>query len=177
MTVERMEGLLREVHPWPTGSNVYGDKNWENIISVAKDFQKADPVSVERTLCDYQNETILDKGMIHGDKRLDFSSYRVDPELYQERLEEDGKLLLLMRVIFDLPEHAAPAQRNTFFGWITYGQDVNPDGSVNIAWPLSWTNATPKLLSGQTGIQGIVDVYDVLSEYKHFYSHYHFRSL
>ena len=177
MTKERMERLLGDLDPWPIDSMTYGDKSWARIIAVAKEFQRADSESIEKALYDYQNETILDEGLIHTDKRVDFGSIHFDPIEYDKRLEQDGKLFLLMRVVFELPEHAVPAERSTYFGWVTHGDDFNHDGTVNVGWPVSWTGKTPKLLSGQTELQGIGDVYDVLSEYKYFYRHYHFRSL
>ena len=53
--------------------------------------------------------------------------------------------------------------------------DINADGSVNLAWPLSWRGGKPVLVSGFIGVQG--RRLDAGSEYHYFRSRYELRKL
>ena len=94
----------------------------------------------------------------------------------EETLKNDGKLLLLMRVLFELPERSATATPR-FYPWRTHGTDRNPDGTVNCAWPITWNDGSPRLLSGATSIQGAVDLYDPAGEFEYFRANYRYRDL
>ena len=80
-----------------------------------------------------------------------------------------------MRCVFNLPENAT--NRPRFYPWHENYTDVNPDGTVNVAWPLTWRTGRPRLVSGETGIQGIVDLYHPAREYDYFLRHYAMRDL
>ena len=80
-----------------------------------------------------------------------------------------------MRVVFDLPENIHEAKEISYFGWKSLA--LHADGTINVAWPMSWKRRKPELVSGMTGIEGVVDVYKVVGEYKNFAKKYHFRNL
>src|SRR4030095_6367121 len=67
---------------------------------------------------------------------------------------EQGKVFLLLRVIFDLPEHAEAGRKFSFADWTRARTDENSDGTVNLAWPISFASGTPRLVAGREGNAG-----------------------
>jgi len=191
LTDKQLNKLLAEIAPWPDGSTSYSNASWKHLISAAKYVQECDPASIEKTLFDYQNASVFDRGVIRLDKTNDddqvLTALRLKFAGSEKKIEDDGKLLLLMRTVFDLPERAPVGQKVNFFGWtipaknVSNGKviysDENRDGTINIAWPIVWNGGKPKLLSGETSLQGVVDVYNVLGEYKYFRARYTMRNL
>lgn len=145
--------LINSIEPWPAQTRVYPHKGWESLMSAAKTIQKWSPSSLEKAL------------------KVNQSSYTGDP---QAEIENDGKLYLLMRAVFDLPENAPP-QDTMLWGWVTYRTQYNSDGTVNAAWPIRWNRGEPELVSGYRGRQGINGRYKADEEYRYFLHKYHFR--
>jgi hypothetical protein len=63
--------------------------------------------------------------------------------------------------MFALPENAPITNRFSFKGWMRFDTethrfdaDVNPDGTVNLSWPITWKGKEPKLTTGCRGSQG-----------------------
>lgn len=54
--------------------------------------------------------------------------------------------------MFDLPEHTKARAGGP--GWLTEGSDLNPDGTVNLAWPATWEGGKPSLVSRYLGYEG-----------------------
>jgi hypothetical protein len=147
---------------WPDASTNYSTQGWERLISLAKTIQTNTPPAVEVCLSQYQNAFANHPNFQH-------------PSVAQ--LHNDGKLLLLLRVVFDLPEHShSPRDQLKFFGgWVTHGNENNTDGTMNLCWPLTWPNNRPTLVSGYEGLQGAR--YDAASEYRYFRAKYQYRDL
>lgn len=151
---EALEAMLLQVDPWPSSPDRYSQASWENLIRTAKTIQECDPVSVEKVLNDFQNE--------------------------QKNINDvDGKLFILMRIIFDLPEHSERSKDASFGDWVTRRgndvSDVNPDGTTNLSWPVSWATGRPQLISGFQGARG--RPYDAAKEYHYLRTEFTLRNL
>lgn len=157
MTSRHLRELLSTVENWPHGSTNYPDSAWERLTAVAREVQRDSPTSVEIALFEYQH--------IGGD-------FQDSPGAY-----DDGKLLLLMRVVFDLPDASQKNQLHMFAGWVTLGTEFNADGTANVDWPLKWSNGRPYLVSGFIGVQGIGARYDAEAEYRYLLGKYKCRDL
>jgi hypothetical protein len=118
------------------------------LVSVAKVIQAANEKSVEKEIARYERQGW-----------------------------DNGKLFLLQRVIFDLPE-SIPQNKTIFFnGWITVKMQ-NPDGTMNQAWPIKWNSGHPILIEGYLGEQDTDDKgYSALEEFRYFRTHYLMRDL
>ena len=141
---------------WPDISTNYPTANWAKLVILAKLIQKSDSESVCSTLREYQ----LGQA----------------PDSLQE-IRNDSKLYLLMRIVFDLPEHAPNNSNWSHFGsWLTVRTEYNADGTINRAWPLIWNRGNPYLVSGCRGIQGFTR-YDAADEFLYFRRKCSFRKL
>jgi hypothetical protein len=87
---------------------------------------------------------------------------------------DDSKLLLVMRVAFDLPESGSRGHWDSFGGWRDWS-DYQPDAKMTVAWPLSWHNGDPQFVVGFTALQG--KRYDAAGEYHYFLAKYPLRPL
>jgi hypothetical protein len=124
------------------------------LILTAQFIQKCRPKSVEQALFEYQSIQELD-----------------------QEVRSDGKIYLLLRVTFVLPENASTDEWTMFGGWATMNTERNEDGTVNLAWPLTWNKGNPRLISGFTALQGFDARYKAAAEYKYFSGKYPFRDL
>src|SRR5947209_1650099 len=57
------------------------------------------------------------------------------PEIRAAVRRNDGKLFLLMRIVFAVPERASAMER--YYPWWTRAGEENSDGTFNVAWPLT----------------------------------------
>lgn len=151
---QELAQILRSVEPWPDEAADYSVASWRALITAARALQGKSALSVEKALRKYQE---------------DYAS--------RPAVKEDTKLLLLMRVIFELPEKLPYKTRDQvqFGGWLSMGTDINSDGSINVAWPISWDHRGPSLIAGFSGLQG--RRYDAAEEYRYFRSKYPMRNL
>ena len=168
-----LDHFLHDIAPWPGGKSAYSDENWQALVVAAKFIQNCDSASVESTVREYQNRTYIDKAFPPPKSGVDYYK-NIGPFEARNRREDDSKLLLLMRVLFDLPEHMK-ATGIRYFGWESFAE--HQDGTMDMNWPIRWTEGKPELASGETRLEGVVDVYNVLGEYKYFSERYHFRNL
>jgi hypothetical protein len=88
---------------------------------------------------------------------------------------EQGKVFLLLRVMFELPENAPPQQRLAFAGWTRGRSGLNEDGTVNLAWPVSWKQGQPRLVAGREGSAG--SGYSVREDFAYLRYHFRYRDL
>ena len=140
--------MLLNVDPWPDTSTNYSETNWEHLVVIAKIIQKSDSESVCKTL-----------------------------QRYQQNHVNDSKLYLLMRMVFDLPEHASNDTNWSYFGcWLTARTEYNANGTINRAWPIMWKSGDPCLISGFLGIQGFEN-YNAAKEFLYFRGKCSFRDL
>jgi len=159
----RLDTLLASATPWPDGflTTNYPEASWRYLIRIAKEIQADNHKSVEKALRGFQL-----RGCTNGDFQL----------VESEQKENDRKLLLLMRIIFNVPESVNTPE--PLFGcFVTMRSDINPDGSFNAAWPMKWNTGHPILVCGFGGLQGHDPRYDAAREYHYFHSTYRFRDL
>jgi hypothetical protein len=163
----KLTSLMSRIEPWPNMPSTYSAAGWSNLISAATYIQSCNSTSVETTLKQYVAEFPY--------RRKFPTNAPISLEKVEKTEREDSKLFILLRVIFNLPERSETKER--YYPWYTLGTEVNPDGTINVAWPLSWKNGEPNLVSGATGVQGPVGFYDAAREYLRFSSEYPFRDL
>lgn len=135
--------------PWPPGGDL-SPEQWNHYIAAAAAVERADPDDVERSLTDFLNQ----RGGIEG-------------------AAAETSLFLLMRVVFDLPEKAAASERRSFKGWINWPPPA-PDGTISLAWPLSWQSGRPTLVAPYEGSEG--PRYAAAEEYRYLLDRYAFRT-
>jgi hypothetical protein len=153
---EDVKRLLLSIEPWPSHSTSYSEGNWRRLVSVAATLQANDAKATSEALGNFQR------------------SYAEEPSAD----ENDGKLFLLMRIVFELPESSPSwVPRASFGGWLTGGTDRNRDGTINFAWPVRLNQGRPTLASGYLGLQGLNAQYDAAAEFAHFRSTYPLRNL
>jgi hypothetical protein len=152
-----LTALVHTIDPLPPDSSAYSRSNWNALIEAARIVQKCEPQSVITALKQYQESTATNMHTL-----------------------DDTRLLLLMRVIFEIPDRAEPNEGHKFFGkafggWITLGTHIYADGSLNLAWPITWNDGNPALRSGYIGLQGAR--YDAAEEYRELREKYSLRKL
>lgn len=130
---------------WVRGGD-YMSGDWSNLVQAAKVIQQSEPHSVEKTLKDWRADKI-------NDLPIDYIT--------------STKLLLTMRIVFDIPEHAP------FLGKMDYA--TNQDGTLNLAWPIVWNAGKPRLIPGPEFYTG--EVYTAADEFHGFRGEYRFRDL
>ena len=146
--------IVESIQAWPSASRAYSEESWRQIVSSALVLQKWNHGAVQSALETYQK------------------SYSNDPEA---AVTNDGKLYLLMRVMFELPQKATP-QEARLWNWVTHRTQYNADGTVNAGWPIRWVQGRPELISGYEGRQGF-SAYNAAAEFADFYRNYPYRRL
>jgi len=145
--------LLATITPWQSGlKEDYTAQDLDRLVNAARIMQKFTPSSVQNVLEEWQTN------------QFGF---------------DDSRAYLLFRVMFALPEHA-PAREQFGFGWWMQTQfpdqtPINKDGTVNLAWPISWNNGRPYLVSGFQGYEG--PPYRAAAEFAYLTKHYKYRDL
>lgn len=142
--------------------------DWRQLIVVARVIQTNSPRDVENVLNQFQMRGIVNGNFQH---------------LNLERAAEDEKLFLLMRVVFQLPE-SVPFDEKPFvyFGgwagrWAGTNGVTNPDGTVNLDWPIRWQDGHPEIYGEFLGFEGIDARYCAAHEYAFFLRNYPMRHL
>lgn len=146
----QLKRLFRNVEPWPASTN-YTAEGWARLVKAARALQAADPKLAGDAMAAVLRDAAGDPAQLP---------------------QAQGKLLLLLRVAFDLPESVTGEQRLAFTAWTRSPLVTNLDGSVNLAWPLTWNQGNPRLVAGCPGPAG--GDYPVADEYA--FMRYHFRT-
>jgi hypothetical protein len=141
-TRHRLKSQISRIEPWTSSTN-YSDNGWQQLSKAARAFQKADRTIAEEALTGYVQK------------------YANDPN---QLPVEQGKVYLLVRMIFEAPERGGT--RIPFAQWERGNSDVNPDGTINQGWPLSWSQGKPRLVAGREGNAG--PAYSIATEYDYF---------
>jgi hypothetical protein len=126
----QLKRAVARIEPWTTSTN-YSPRGWTRLVVAANVFQKADPKLAGPALGQY----------------LDACNSKPD-QLAAAR----GRIVLLLRAVFELPETASAGERMSFVSWTRAGADVNADGTANPSWPLAWKDGRPQLLAGNDGL-------------------------
>ncbi|MEM1255781.1 MAG: hypothetical protein AAGI69_25360 [Cyanobacteria bacterium P01_H01_bin.21] len=152
MTEQQLVNQFKSLKPW-TAQNDFSDNDWARMIAVARVVQTVDPPMVEAA-CDIFVQQALQET---------FVGY-----------ESESKLFILMRVVFDLPEHVSADERASFKGWVNWPRpDIN--GQVNLAWPVSWASGYPQLEDSYVGSMG--PPYAAAKEYLYMRQRFPYRQL
>lgn len=147
---QELVNALHNLKAW--GSQYeFNEEDWENYKKTAKIMQKNKSCIVQ-VFEQFMNETLL----------LPFSS------------EEESKLFLLLRIIFDLPELDDVKDFRPFKGWVNW-PDYTNENKVNLSWPLRWKDNKPQLIANYEGSMGLP--YQALDEYNYFLGKYPFRKI
>ncbi|HET7626342.1 MAG TPA: hypothetical protein VFM25_13875 [Verrucomicrobiae bacterium] len=146
----RLNHAISKIEPW-TISTSYSDAAWKKLVNAAKRFQSADPKLAKQVIAN----------------RIKTAS--ANPN---QLAIEQGKIFLLSRVVFDLPGNGS--QRIPGAGWERGQTDVNPDGTINAAWPVVWNGGKPSLASGRVGNAGS---YSATNEFEFLRFRYKYRDL
>ena len=152
MNAQELQHWFGSLAPWSQRRD-FSKEEWDNYLKVAGAVQQSPPEVVESALDRFMQEALHEE----------FKGY-----------ESESKLFLLMRVVFDLPEVAPANQRRSFKGWVNW-PEADSEGYVNLAWPLSWEAAKPRLIAPYEGSEGIP--YAASQEYRYLLKHFPYRRL
>ncbi len=152
-TTDQLAQLISSLPGWSSESK-YNSNDWKRMTEVAFIFQSAETQKVAEA---FQLFTVRNTNDFHGDYL------------------ESSKPFILLRVMFDLPEHAKVRPGGP--GWLTLRRDLNRDGSVNVGWPIIWSGqgGKPSLASEYLGYEG--SPYDPKADYIFLSGHFKKRDL
>lgn len=149
--VKRLEQGMKQVSEWGSTSD-YPEDSWRRLRVVARELQSYSPKFAKDVISRYQAS---DNGQ-YG----------------KEDFQKDGKLYLLMRVMFKLPEQSRESHV-LFGGWMMPQGSYEHGELHNLGWPVTWKSGNPALESGYFGLQG--SRYNATAEFDYFQSKYSFR--
>ena len=149
-TKYRVKSRIANIEPWPSSTN-YSAAGWQHLIAAARTFQKTDSKLIDAALKEY------------------LQKYAGRPEL----VSEQSKVFLLLRAVFDLPEDAHGVAEHPFSDWNRGQAGLNAGGTVNLDWPLSWSQGGPRLVAGRDDSGG--GHYSAREEYDYLRYHFPFR--
>ncbi|KPK76342.1 MAG: hypothetical protein AMJ79_07005 [Phycisphaerae bacterium SM23_30] len=152
VTEKYLVNMFSSLEPWPS-SGAITENGWQYYIQVAKTVQKTDPEVVKESLDNFIYAS-LEEQILN---------------------EEESKIFLLMRVIFDLPEDAPKSKLRSYKGWSNWQLSELPNNRVNLSWPIKWDGHKPRLISYYEGSMGIP--YQASLEYEYLKKNYKFRDL
>ncbi len=141
---------IAELAPWTHAGDLPGAE-WRRYIDTGGQVQRAAPDEVEHAIA----------GVLGDSSGPDAT-------------EDETRVFLLLRVVFDLPERAPVQERDSFKGWVNWPAPA-PDGTVSLAWPLHWDQDGPHLVAPYEGFEG--PEYAAVEEYRHLLARFPFRPL
>jgi hypothetical protein len=145
-----LEVVLSALAPWPSAGDL-STEQWERYIEAARELQQADPGDTERTIAEFVG------------RRSGFDA-----------AEDETRVFLLLRVVFDLPERAPADERRAYAGWVNW-PPPDADGNVNLSWPITWETGRPALIAPYEGSEG--ESYAAPEEYRYLRTNFRFRAL
>ena len=149
VTVQRLISGFHDLAAWQNTD--FSTHEWHCYIESAELLQHAEPADVKRALCLFLQEG---EGIVG--------------------VENETRLFLLMRVVYDLPSSASVDIRRVFKGWVNWpAPDEN--GMVNLSWPIDWQQGRPTLIAVYQGADG--PGYAAIEEYRYLFEHFSFRKL
>jgi hypothetical protein len=144
--------LICSIRPWSSEKS-YNDSDWVRTIKIARILQSVDTA---------QTADAMEQFTIH-----------ISKSFHPDSMEE-SKAFLLLRVMFDLPE-SHPGKGHFVKGWLTENQDTNPDGSLNLGWPITWKVGKPSFVSKYMGYEGFS--YNPKQDYLQLHERFKLRDL
>ncbi len=135
----RLAQAFRKIEPWPATTN-YSTDAWKRLVKAARAFQKADQNIAGIVLAEH------------------FERFSNQPH---QLAVEQGKALLLLRVMFDIPE-----QPDEEPGKQSSALNSSSAAGRSSTWPLKWEGNRPRLVSGFPNVpvfrQSVADEYTAL---------------
>ncbi len=150
VTVQSLLSKFRMLAPWSNAQDFFGD-DWRRYTDAVRLVQKSEPADVERALARFLDEADGFTGV-----------------------ENETRLFLLMRIVFDLPDCAPADYRRVFKGWVNWPAP-DAEGNVNLSWPVGWQDSQPALLAHFEGADG--PRYAAIEEYRYLLARFPFRKL
>lgn len=150
ITVQSLLDLFRSLAPW-SDARAFSTEALGHYINAARLVQSSEPGEVESALAGFLDEA---DGFTGGDN--------------------ETRLFLLMRIVFDLPDRAAADQRHIFKGWVNWPAP-DAEGKVSLSWPVDWQAGRPTLLAPFEGAEG--SPYRAVAEYRDLLARFPFRQL
>lgn len=133
---------MERIEPWRS-SKAYSSADYRILVAVAREIQNADSAEVEAAL-----NRFMEKHSAH----------------MSEDYTEMSKPFLVLRVVFDLSENSRIDPKLNVMSWLSVRDEINADGSINLAWPLSFRSGKPVLKSRFRGLVG--PPYDPVTEFR-----------
>lgn len=142
---------LEALKPWGRVDDMT-DRDWQQYRQVARRVQSSSAAVLRNV----------------------FSQYLIDMENSPAEEDDAGsRALLLLRFVFELPQSVSTTEM-VFHGRWRPTPEPNPDGTMNLSWPVAWHEGLPRLISDFQGYEG--RLYSPFTEYEYFSSRYPFRS-
>lgn len=160
----RIASLIEDLPPW-TDNGPHTATEWNDVTCLAIAMQTLDPADIERALLVYMSSLDLENVTILPDP---------DPRT---------KPLLLLRVMFDLPERepfdqgAALAWHVQLAGGYAY-RTIDTQISKSYAFPVSWTSTGPSLVAFRMNLAGYSGpgvLYQPHNEFRFFRTNFRYR--
>lgn len=129
---EALLRLIKEIEPWGVTTN-YSQAHWERLIATARIAQRANPSTMKAALALFENQ---------------------NKQNFKGLYEEDSKPYILIRMMYELPQFAPIDERFAFKGWNPRRININPDGTINLSWPIVWLNNSPHFVAPCRGSSG-----------------------
>lgn len=142
--------MFRVLAPWHNAQD-FSEEAWRRYMNAARLVQNSEPGEVELALARFLDEADGFTGV-----------------------ENETRLFLLMRIVFDLPDRAPADQRHIFKGWVNWPA-LDAEGNVNLSWPVDWQDGRPVLLTPFEGADG--PCYGAVEEYRYLLTRFPFRKL
>ena len=140
--------MFRVLAPWHNAQD-FSEEGWRHYMNAARLVQNSEPEEVELALAQFLDEADGFTGV-----------------------ENETRLFLLMRIVFDLPDRTPADQRRIFKGWVNW-PNLDAEGNVNLSWPVDWQDGRPVLLAPFEGADG--PRYGAVEEYCYLLAHFPLR--
>lgn len=149
---DALVSMLRSVEPW-RASRDYTVPEWDRALKVARHVQKSDPDDVRLAI----------RRFIPECRRESFEHFTGD-------YEDESKVFIVLRLVFDLPAGQPSDKRICFKGWTNWPETE----MIDLGWPVSWQQGRPRLVARWQGSNG---PYDALGEYDYLLINFRMREL
>ncbi len=123
------EAVLASLAPWPSAGDLSREQ-WQRYIEAARELQQTDPADAESAI-----------------------GHFVTRRSGLEAAEDETRIFLLLRVVFDLPERAPADERRAYAGWVNWPAP-DDEGNVSLSWPIAWDTGRPALVAHYEGSEG-----------------------
>ena len=149
--VPHLTTLFEKLDPWQA-KPTYSAEAWEATFRTCDAMSHLTPPVIEEEIRSFLGRSSL-----------------------SEKFYNQTKIFILLRVYFDLPEHAPLSERVASLSWRGSWDATNSDGTISLAWPVAWKSKQPYLSQGFEGYEG--RDYDPVAEFRYLNARFKRRSL